>query len=278
MDHGVFASSRVVMNGNVPIMVWQAGDSVRTPLFLLHGVTSSVFSWSAVVPALARDFVIRAIDLRGHGRSGHPRHGYRQQDYASDVQAVLEDAGVAHPLIVGHSLGARVALAWADRHPDAAAALVLEDPPLSQPPWVEDDFRATVALKRLPFADLLVAIRREHPDLADDDVRRRAERLDAVASGVFADGLVELDEQRGEDWIAGHARIQSPILVIRGDPDAGGIVPDTDAERFAATLPAARVAQISGGPHNLHRERADAFLALALPFLREHDPAANAPA
>ena len=276
MDQDVFACSRVVMNGDVPIMVWQAGDPVRTPIFLLHGVTSGAFSWNAVVPVLAREFFVQAIDLRGHGQSGHPRRGYRQEDYASDVQSVLEDTGVAHPLIAGHSLGGRVTLAWADRHPDAAAALVLEDPPLSQPPWVEDDFRATIALKRLPFGELLGAIRRKYPDLADDDVRRRAERLAAVASGVFADGLAELGDRRSEDWIARHAGIRSPILVIRGDPDAGGIVPDADAERFVATLLAARVAQIPGGPHTLHRDRADVFLALALPFLRERDAAANA--
>lgn len=269
----MYTATRVVMNGDVPLAVSEAGDPSRTPLFLLHGITSSAASWQAVVPALAEHFFVQAIDLRGHGRSGHPRHGYREGDYVADLQVAIADAEVEHPLIVGHSLGARVTFNWAARYPDVSAALVLEDPPLTTPEWVDGNFRQMLDLKSRPLPEIEAWVRQQNPDADADGVRQRAANLDALAVGIYEDALAEMDERPGEDRLAALAEIRSPVLVVRGDPASGGITPLVDVARLRTHVPDLADEYIPAGPHNLHRERTDAFLAAVVPFLLAHDPA-----
>jgi pimeloyl-ACP methyl ester carboxylesterase len=58
--------------------------------------------------------------------------------------------------------------------------------------------------------------------------------------------------------------------LVHGDVSAGGMVGDEDAAAFRRSAPDGRVVKIAGGSHALHRDSTDAFLAAALPFLREN--------
>jgi pimeloyl-ACP methyl ester carboxylesterase len=107
------------------------GPAGGAPLVLLHGVTGR---WQAWLPVMA-DFALRwhvyAVDLRGHGRSGHVPGAYRVTDYAGDIIALLRQHIGEPAVVVGHSLGAIVAIAVAADAPEAVRAIVLEDPPLA---------------------------------------------------------------------------------------------------------------------------------------------------
>ncbi|MDO9149026.1 MAG: alpha/beta hydrolase [Hydrogenophaga sp.] len=106
-----------------------SGPTRDHPVVLLHGLASNLTRWSEFVEHSAlrdRHDLIR-IDLRGHGGSdaGGP---IGMEVWADDLAALLDQEGHAQAILVGHSLGAQLALHFARRHAHRASALVLIDP------------------------------------------------------------------------------------------------------------------------------------------------------
>lgn len=85
------------------------------PLVLLHGITECRQVWDPLVPALAQEHAVVAVDLPGHGGSG--RGGLDLASMAAAVAHVVTELDVGTPLVVGHSLGGTVASAYAAAHP-----------------------------------------------------------------------------------------------------------------------------------------------------------------
>jgi pimeloyl-ACP methyl ester carboxylesterase len=99
------------------------------PLLLIHGLASnrSRFAEFIEATALASRHALIAVDLRGHGES-LTRRRIGTDPWCDDLAAVLDAEGAAATVVVGHSLGAQVALHFARRHPQRVASLVLIDP------------------------------------------------------------------------------------------------------------------------------------------------------
>ena len=242
---------------------------IAPPLVLLHGIGSRAVSWWPVVDALAARFQLYAPDLRGHGASAKPPRGYLLPDYAADLAALLAALGLERPRLLGHSLGGLIVLRWATDHPDQAAAIALEDSSLSGGPRVAPYFENWLALSRLTVEEAAAVYARDHPEWSPADCRRRAESITATAPGVFAELRDEALRPDVPDRLAGLGSICSPVLLVHGDLEAGGMVVHADAARFAAQVPHARLVRIPGGGHSLHRDATAAFLAAVLPFLLE---------
>ena len=97
-------------------------------LFFLHGLGGDVDAWRLVRdPLLTRGFSTIAMDLRGHGYSGHPTStsAYKMELLLRDILAVLEAEQVEKVVMVGHSGGAVLALRFTLQHPSKLAGLVL---------------------------------------------------------------------------------------------------------------------------------------------------------
>ncbi len=98
-------------------------------MLLLHGLASNMTRWSEFVErtALVEQRDVVRVDLRGHGES--PTRGRISLElWVDDLLALLDSLGGPRALLVGHSLGAQVALACAARAPDRVAGMVLIDP------------------------------------------------------------------------------------------------------------------------------------------------------
>ena len=101
----------------------------KAPALLLHGLASNLTRWSEFVErtTLAEQRDVIRVDLRGHGDS--PARGRLSlEGWCDDLLALLDAIEAPRALLVGHSLGAQVALACATRAPQRVAALVLIDP------------------------------------------------------------------------------------------------------------------------------------------------------
>lgn len=95
-------------------------------LLLIHGMASSSESWRAVLPQLAKKYRVIAPDLLGHGQSDKPRVGdYSLGAFAAWLRDLLDELGVGHATVVGHSLGGGVAMQFVYQHPDYVKRLVL---------------------------------------------------------------------------------------------------------------------------------------------------------
>jgi len=105
-------------------------------MFLLHGLASNARIWELTAPYLAEaGWAVFAPDLRGHGLSSKPDSGYGFAALTDDVSGLIASLALRHPILVGHSWGATLALAHAARFASgahAASAIGLVDGGLSQ--------------------------------------------------------------------------------------------------------------------------------------------------
>ncbi len=262
-----------IITSGVSITVTEFPAPGRPPLVLLHGIGSRGESWWPVIDALADHFHLYQIDLRGHGASGKPEHGYAVEVFAEDLQGVLEALELERPAIMGHSLGGLVTLFWASQHPTAAAALVLEDPPLHTLPEILPAFDGWMQLASLIPEQAAAWYHQEYPHWTPEDCQRRAETITSTALGVFADlraasaQALEIGDTDRTPILAG---VQSPALLLRGNPELGGMATTEDAARFQEFLPHGEVVEIMEAGHGLHRDATEQFLAAVVPFLQRH--------
>jgi pimeloyl-ACP methyl ester carboxylesterase len=98
-----------------------------TPLVLLHGFTSSTYSWKEVFDPLAKTFHVIAVDLKGFGFSGKPDGDYTRRAQALLVAHLLDHLQLDKVWLCGNSMGGEVALNFALQNPQRVAGLVLID-------------------------------------------------------------------------------------------------------------------------------------------------------
>jgi pimeloyl-ACP methyl ester carboxylesterase len=96
-------------------------------LVLLHGFPDFWYTWRDQMPALAKQFQVVAVDLRGYNKSDQPKgvENYAMEKLVADVAAVLKHFGRDKAVIVGHDWGGAIAWAFAMAHPDKTDRLIL---------------------------------------------------------------------------------------------------------------------------------------------------------
>jgi pimeloyl-ACP methyl ester carboxylesterase len=255
-------------------------------VLLLHGIAQTSAIWAPVARRLRGARRVLAMDLRGHGLSDSPTHGYDPETLAGDVEAVFDaSAGPDDPpsrvILVGHGLGAMVAAWAADRLGDRCVGLVLVDGG-----W--EDIAETSGLEP---AEFLQAIE-EPPEVLRSMRAYLADRAsfdpstwDADQEAAARAAVVEVPAGRVVLAVRPHALAASveamfayrPVPALAGVH--GGIVAlvaaDDDGSRLATLDEAARSVVQVGGPairlvdlravgHNLMRYRPAAVTAAIL--------------
>ena len=117
----------VCETSGVDIHYLRTGGS-KPALVLLHGLTGSGACWTLLARALEADYDVVMPDARGHGNSSTPLNGYRYGDYASDVVGLIQELGLATPVLLGHSMGGMTAAVVATQVGTAIRGVVLADP------------------------------------------------------------------------------------------------------------------------------------------------------
>jgi pimeloyl-ACP methyl ester carboxylesterase len=98
-----------------------------TPLILIHGYTSSVYSWKDVFEPLSKNFRVIAVDLKGFGFTGKPDGDYTRRAQATLVAHLLDHLKLEKAWLCGNSMGGEVALNFARQNPQRVAGLILID-------------------------------------------------------------------------------------------------------------------------------------------------------
>jgi pimeloyl-[acyl-carrier protein] methyl ester esterase len=244
------------------------------PLVLLHGWGLHAGLFSPIVPALARQHRVHAVDLPGHGHS-EPLRPWTLEAVVDALEHRFSNAGVLS--VLGWSLGGAVALAWAQRAPSRISRLLLVTTTpkfIAATDWPHAMTEQTLAR----FADELhVALR---PTLlrfltlqvhGSDEGRAvlAALRQQLFSRGtpdpaMLADSLATLREIDLRDDVR---RIRQPSLVVTGARDT--LAPPQAGAWLAENLPAGRLHPFHGAGHAPFLSHRDAFVAVALPFLRD---------
>jgi pimeloyl-ACP methyl ester carboxylesterase len=124
-----------------------------TPVVLVHGLGTIQRSWDRLAPLLVPHLRVVTYDQRGHGRS-QPATDYTPDAFTADLRAVLDALDLERPVLVGHSLGALLAVEVAAARPGCAGVVAVDGGlPVTRPPEATDQqaFRAELArpLQRL---------------------------------------------------------------------------------------------------------------------------------
>ena len=121
-------TSRYVEIGELRLHAVTGGDG--PPLMLVHGWPQTWYAWRMLMPTLARDFSVVAVDQRGIGLSDKPQHGYDTATLASDLVALMDVLGHSRFALYGTDVGMPIAYALAADHRNRVDRLVVSEAPL----------------------------------------------------------------------------------------------------------------------------------------------------
>jgi pimeloyl-ACP methyl ester carboxylesterase len=237
----------------------RAGEG--TPVVLLHGLPGTAEDWNEVTPLLRGHRTI-AIDRPGFGYSSG---GYVKFNRQIEVlYALLRRLGVSQPIVVGHSYGGTLALAYAEQHPDNVRGLVLVDAAAggTQVGSFEQAQAHAVKFLQLPvihqlsdvtFGQLLDTVSVDmtdgkafHPQPVATAHRRRVLAINMTSGNLKAYAGEALEANAVFDQIdARLGSIHVPAVVIQGEQDK--LVKPKYGRKIAATLPEAHVEMVHGG-------------------------------
>jgi pimeloyl-ACP methyl ester carboxylesterase len=262
-------------------------------IVFVHGLGSSGYiEWRFNLSELARRHRVLAPDLPGFGRSAKPAEGYGVSLFARSLEGYLRALRLRSAVLVGASMGGRVAMEVALHRPELVRKLVLVNtlglgrPSLQLPYPVVMVPRVGEAVMGL----LRGALRRS----SGHSIRRLARRmgfsgdLERTMDDAYLAELLELHEAEGyhraylatvrslarpgplaraPDVISGLAQTGIPILLVWGARDP--LFPLEHAERAHRDLPGSRLAVIEGAGHTPQAERPDEFNGVLDSFLRD---------
>ena len=275
-------SSRFVDAGDIRLHAVTGGDG--PPLLLVHGWPETWYAWRHVMPALARDFKVVAVDQRGTGLSDRPVDGYDTGSQAADMVTMMQALGHEQFAVVAHDTGFAISYALAADHPERVERAALIDipgspgaapsPPVFVPGPIND------RLWHLPFNRLqgineqLVAGREGVFFRWEFDAAAKP-LPDAVIDyyvGILSDPDAlhrsfewyrALDTTIAQDAVRKERRLTVPLLAIGGALSFGEHV--ADALRLVADDVQPVVIPDTG--HFVAEESPDELLAALTPFL-----------
>jgi pimeloyl-ACP methyl ester carboxylesterase len=199
------------------IHVRQQGDGDLALVFL-HYWGGSSRTWDAVANELKSRYRIIATDHRGWGESDAPAHGYSLANLAGDAEEVIKALNLRRYVLVGHSMGGKVAQLLASRRPAGLQRLVLVAPSPPSPMTLADEQRAAMAT---------AYDSRESVEWVLDHVLTAKPLAPELREQVIADSLRGAAQAKAawpnaamlEDITANVASIDVPVLVIAGERD-----------------------------------------------------------
>ncbi|OQB56002.1 MAG: 4,5:9,10-diseco-3-hydroxy-5,9,17-trioxoandrosta-1(10),2-diene-4-oate hydrolase [Deltaproteobacteria bacterium ADurb.Bin151] len=219
-------------------------------LVFIHGSGSNSTVWSFQYANLHQDFNIIAVDLPGHGQS----EGDGEQDIAAYVgilEAILDTLKLKRPVLIGHSLGAAIALGFAAVHPEEISGVVAAGGGLTMP--VNPDIIKGFLSQPDIIMDIIckISLAKANRPVFYDAIRASlAEaRVEVMAGDMTACSKFDLTGDVN--------KIKTPLLVVCGTEDK--MTPPASSEKIAAEIPGVKLVLIEGAGHMAMMEKPEDF-------------------
>ena len=243
-------------------------------LIFLHGVMGYSANWRRIAKAFEHEYQILVYDQRGHGRSFQPATGYRAEDYAGDLEKIIDELGWKKVNLVGHSMGGRIAFHFAAHNPQRVTHLVIEDIGPSMHPT-----GASLVLRMLDATPVPFPSKREAKHWFDTtflELFKDERQKEGLAAYLYAN-LTE-NENKQAVWRFFEPGIRASIedgrAVERWDEIRALTMPttlihgefsrDLPRELFEEVLkvnPLMRGVEIAGAGHWVHSDKPEEFIA-----------------
>jgi pimeloyl-ACP methyl ester carboxylesterase len=108
----------------IQLAVWEGSGKT---ILCVHGITSNCRCWDVLASTLSPKHRVLAMDLRGRGGSDKPESGYSLERHIEDIRSLMDDLGIEKVVLMGHSLGAFISLAFGAKYPERLDRMILVD-------------------------------------------------------------------------------------------------------------------------------------------------------
>ena len=240
-------------------------------VIILHGLLGSAENWRSMSRRLGAHYKAFAVDLRNHGRSPHSEI----LDYdvmAADLREFVEQHALPRIMLLGHSIGGKVAMQFAIDHPDRVDKLVIVDIAPKRYEPSQRDLLEALRLLHLPrynsFGDVDAALAERISDaslrqfllknLARDENGHLRWKIDLVA--------IERNYHKLLRGLAAERTFDKPSLFIRGG--RSNYIEDADTPLIRQIFPQAEIATLAQAGHWVHVDLPEEFFQTVVNFLR----------
>lgn len=231
-------------------------------IIIIHGLFGSADNWRTIARQLAGSYRVISIDCRNHGRSFH----HPQQDYAvmaKDIADLLDRLALSSVSLIGHSMGGKVAMQFAQDYPQRLDKLIVVD---MAPRAYQDEhsltFKSLMALN-LPALDSRQAVDDALAKTIDDPLVRQFLLLNLLKSASGFQWRMQL-----EHVYCNYPNLLKSVLPTSPVPHAGTFIKgensdyltDEDWQQISPLFPAMQLEIIHNAGHWVHADQADQFL------------------
>ena len=245
----------------------QRGDKC---VVLLHGYLESMLVWDDFVPLLSKQARVVTLDLPGHGISEVKGEVHTMEYLARVIRDALQAIGIERAVIVGHSMGGYVALAFVEAYPEMCDGVVLfSSTPNPDTEQKRENRRREIALVRAGKKDALARVAPE-AGFAADNRRRMKDYIDDLTEQVAMtedEGIVALlngmIERPDRNEMLRKSAVRQLFVFGRKDD----YIPVETAESLAASHPQARVEWLDNSGHMGFLEEPERSAEILLDFI-----------
>jgi len=254
----------------MPVNLYCETRGQGDPLIILHGLLGSSSNWSKTGELLAKRLQVFTLDLRNHGNSPHSSV-FDFTSMVEDLKLFMESRNLRHAAILGHSLGGKVAMEFADRHPEMVAKLIIVD--VAPKAYVSTHKAMVEAMMALDPAkyrnmnEVVTALASAIPSL---QIRNfLAKNLIRLPSGDLS-WKVNLRAIRDNIDVLSEAavlksRFGKPTLFIRGA--LSDYILDDDETGIRKIYPCAEIVTVEGAGHWVHIDARGIFIDIILKYV-----------
>lgn len=248
----------------IQLAVWEGKGR---DILCIHGLTANCRCWDGLAAVLAPRHRVLAFDLRGRGLSDKPSSGYSVETHCRDVKAILDGLGLNQAVLIGHSLGAFIALAFAAQNPERVSQMILMDgggklspqqtgkilamikPSLDRLGQVFPSFESYLeTMKKIPFlqpwSPVLETYFRHEVEEVEEGVRPR------IQAGHIQEEVVNLSRMDAAQF---YPKVQCPVLILRATEGILAkddiLLPGDVAQRMIREMPGATSFDVEGANH-----------------------------
>ncbi|PID20672.1 2-succinyl-6-hydroxy-2,4-cyclohexadiene-1-carboxylate synthase [Sporosarcina sp. P3] len=255
------------------------GNEQLPAVVLLHGFTGSIATWQKTIEALMTDYYVIAVDLIGHGKTEAPEtmNRYKMEEQIKDLYEVLQKLEIEKTVVIGYSMGGRVALGFTAMYPEKVTSLVLESSSPGLRTSEQQLARRTADAKLadrieqqgiIEFVDFWQEIplfQSQKKLSASQQQAVRNERLNQRPIGL-ANSLRGIGTGSQPSYWQSLEQLSLPVLLLTGSED---VKFESIAQEIMKSLPNAQHETIKDAGHAIHVEKPQQFVTMIKSYLKK---------
>ena len=264
----------VTITDGIELFYTRTGNGDKPALVLAHGITDHGLCWHQFAADLEDQYDLIMYDAYGHGESSRIDPDKRF-NLAEDLHDLILALDLDQPGVIGHSMGASTAAAFAADHPEMLSALVLEDPPWSDQEISEKQISArmqewkkeNLKAKEKTVKELIKQQKKEAPNWEEAILEEWAQSKLRVDPTIF-----DQDPLDRRPWRELAKAIKVPTLIVTGDVELGAIVTPELGVEAVKLLDKGEFGHISAAGHCVRYEQYQPYLTMIRLFLKRNVP------